>query len=562
MERFTESSYLQIVSFVILGNAKCPSGFFRVFNRCGQYIRHQKERNLVLFVFLVLFSVIPYIAFPQTANADFHYVVSFPKSSKHTCNVELHGSKWKQDTIHLKMPQWMPGYYQLMGYAKSVENILAKDEKGKNIPVEKINDNTWAIAGIKNKSFLVSYTIRTDRQFVANSYVDSAHAYLIPENTFLYTAGFLHTPVSVNILIRKEWHKIATGLEPVTGKPHEFTAPDFDILYDCPILIGNLEELSSFKIKGIEHRFIGYNMGNFDKPLFMDNLKKMVEAAVAIIGDIPYKQYTFIAIGPGRGGIEHLNNTTIGFNGSGLNTPAAINKTMNFIAHEYFHHYNVKRIRPFELGPFDYDNGNRTNLLWVSEGLSVYYEYMIVKRAGLADTRTLLSDFEGNLNAVENNAGRLYQSLQQSSYSTWNEGPFGTQGTEPGKTISYYDKGPLVGLLLDFEIRNATQNSKSLDDVMRFLYWKYYKEEHRGFTEAEFQQACEQVSGSSLAGFFEYIYTTKELDYSKYLTYAGLKIYKQVIDPNDKKNTQKLTITRMENPTALQSVILHSWLGE
>ncbi len=215
---------------------------------------------------------------------------------------------------------------------------------------------------------------------------------------------------------------------------------------------------------------------------FSENLKKIVESAFAIMGDIPYKQYTFIAIGPGRGGIEHLNNTTFGFSGNDLHKPEAMNRMMNFLAHEYFHHYNVKRIRPFELGPFDYDQGSKTNLLWVSEGLSVYYEYMVVRRAGLADEQTLYADFEKNININENNPGRLYQSLAQASYKTWSDGPFGTQGEEKDKSISYYDKGPIVGLLLDFTIRHVTQNKESLDDVMRLLYWKYYKELKRGFT--------------------------------------------------------------------------------
>lgn len=456
----------------------------------------------------------------------------------------------------------MPGYYQVIEYSKSVEKMKAMDGRKKNIPIQKLNDNTWIITGIKNKSFFVKYSIRTSRQFVANSYVDNGHAYLIPENTFLYIDGFLKTPVSVKLLFNNGWKKIATGLDPVTNRPNEFTAPDFDILYDCPILIGDLEELPSFTVKGIEHRFIGYKMGKFDHTPFMENLKKVVEASVAIIGDIPYKQYTFIGIGPGRGGIEHLNNTTISFDGNGLDKPAAMNQMMNFLAHEYFHHYNVKRIRPMELGPFDYDKGSRTNLLWVSEGLTVYYEYLIVKRAGLVDASTLFADLEGNLNAIENNPGRHYQSLQQASYNSWSDGPFGTSGNEPGKTISYYDKGPLVGLLLDFEIRNATQNKSSLDDVMRLLYWKYYKEKGRGFTEAEFQSTCEEVAGVSLKNIFEYVYTTKELDYAKYLLYGGLKMEKQDVTVSGKPNQQKFKIVRIENPSPSQEAILRSWLGE
>jgi predicted metalloprotease with PDZ domain len=199
-------------------------------------------------------------------------------------------------------------------------------------------------------------------------------------------------------------------------------------------------------------------------------------------------------------------------------------KTYFFLAHEYFHNYNVKRIRPIELGPFDYDNGSRTKMLWVSEGLSVYYEQMIVKRAGLCSEDELFNAFRSNIQAYEGKPGRLYQSLTEASYETWSDGPFGRTGDDVNKTISYYDKGPAVGMLLDFKIRHETKNKRSLDDVMRTLYEEFYKQKKRGFTEDEFRQVCEKVSGTSLADVFDYVSTTKEVDYKKYLDYAGLDI--------------------------------------
>lgn len=479
--------------------------------------------------------------------------------ASHVFHVELNSSGWNSDTIDLKMPKWMPGYYQLMHYAGAVENFSAKTRSGKNIPVKNINENSWQIIITGNSSFSVSYDVRAERQFVAQSFLDSSHGYIVPAGLFLYADGFIRNPVSVKVELFSQWKNIATGLELIAGKTNEFTAPDFDILYDCPLLLGNLEELPSFNVNGIEHRFIGYKPGDFDRVKFMNSLKSIVEAGVDIIGDIPYKKYTFIAIGPGRGGIEHLNNTTVSFDGSGINTEAGMNRIMVFLAHEYFHHYNVKRIRPLELGPFDYDRENRTNLLWVSEGLSVYYEYMIAKRAGLSNEQTLFKNFEKNINAVENNPGRLHQSLAQASYETWGDGPFGTQRKEAGKTISYYDKGPAVGLILDLAIRHETQNRKSLDDVMRFLYRHYYKKLQRGFTDAEFQQACETVAGASLSSVFEYVYTTKELDYNTYLSYAGLKL--EPVTVPEKANKQ-FTIQRLDNRDSLQSAILRSWLGK
>src|SRR5690606_34871540 len=197
--------------------------------------------------------------------------------------------------------------------------------------------------------------------------------------------------------------------------------------------------------------------------------QKIIAATVDLFDDIPYGQYTFIGIGPGRGGIEHLNSTTVSFDGNQLKTQEDINRTLNFLSHEYFHHFNAKRIRPFELGPFDYDLGSRTNQLWIAEGLTVYYEYIISKKAGIKDTQTFYSDLESHINTVENNPGRQHQSLSQSSYNTWSDGPFGNMGKEKGKTISYYNKGPLVGLLLDLNIRELTNSKASLNDVMYLL---------------------------------------------------------------------------------------------
>jgi len=275
--------------------------------------------------------------------------------------------------------------------------------------------------------------------------------------------------------------------------------------------------LPAFTVRGVQHRFIGYKMGSFDESLFMNTLQKAIEQGVNIIDHIPFKEYTFIGIGPGRGGIEHLNNTTVSFSGNELKTPADINRIMNFLSHEYFHHYNVKRIRPVELGPFDYDKGSKTTQLWISEGLSVYFEYLMVKRAKIVDREMFLNNLANNITAHENNPGKVHQSLLQASYNTWSDGPFGTSGVDKNKTISYYDKGPVVGMLLDLAIRNASKNQFSLDHVMRHMYKEYYQRLQRGFTDAEFQAACEQMAGTSLASEFEYISTTKELDYQKYL---------------------------------------------
>ena len=490
---------------------------------------------------------------------DLYFTVSIPSDNINEFHVQLSAGGFMNDTVEFKLPRWMPGYYQVMNYSEKLKNISARDRKGKDIPVSRINQNTWQIVTRRNSSFELSYDIVADRRFVANNYLDSTRAYIVPPASFLYITGHLGTPVSVSLKSDRKWNMAATGLDSVPGRQWEFIAPDFDILYDCPILIGNLEELPSFMVNGVEHRFIGYRPGNFNRDEFILNLKKIVQAAADIIGDVPYSQYTFIAIGPGNGGIEHLNNTTVSFNGNGLDSKASMIRMMNFLGHEYFHNYNVKRIRPYELGPFDYDRENRTNLLWVSEGLSVYYEYLMVKRAGLTNEQEFLSSLANNITTVENDSGRFYQSLAQSSYNTWDEGPFGNRGRGPDRSISYYEKGPVVGFLLDLAIRNYTGNERSLDDVMRYLYREYYKKMNQGFTDAEFQQACENIAGTSMSREFEYAYTAKEIDYSAYLPYAGLQLE---MTRSNENGTRRYHITRSGDINRVQQEILSSLLGE
>ena len=202
---------------------------------------------------------------------------------------------------------------------------------------------------------------------------------------------------------------------------------------------------------------------------------------------------------------------------------------------------------------------NRTNLLWMSEGLTVYYEYMLVRRAGLASLQDFFTDFESNINAVENDPGRLYQSLTEASYNTWSEGPFGRQGKEGDRSISYYDKGPAVGLILDLAIRHHSENTKSLDDVMPYLYYHYYKNLDRGFTDAEFQRACELMAGNSMSEEFEFVNTTKEIDYNLYLSYAGLKLTE--VQSQD-SGLRKFAIQKVDNISRDQEAILRSWSGQ
>lgn len=454
------------------------------------------------------------------------FTVSMDNPATQQYHVTLQYTSPANASLDFKMPVWTPGYYQIMDYAKAVANFTATDATGDTLQWTKTANSTWQVHSNATKTVMLSYDVLAKKQFVAESYLDETRAYIIPGALFLYLDNELRHPVSVQFKPYAKWHGlVATGLDSIPGRNNTFLAADFDVLYDSPLLMGDLEVLPSFTVRGIPHYFIGYKMDAFDRQQFINDLKKIVESASNIIGDIPYTHYTFLAFGPGRGGIEHLNSSSLSFSGGeGFDSPEARKSLYSFIAHEYFHHYNVKRIRPIELGPFDYSKENKTNMLWVSEGFTVYYEYLVNRRAGLTTDEDVFNEFTENLKAYENKPGHLFQSAAQSSYDTWSDGPFGRQGDEAYKTISYYDKGPLLGLMLDFNIRHATNNNHSLDDVMRTLYNKYYRGLKRGFTDAEFKQECEKAAGTSLQEVFDYAYTVKPVNYPKYFAMAGLNI--------------------------------------
>lgn len=339
----------------------------------------------------------------------------------------------------------------------------------------------------------------------------------------MHVDGYLNHPVRVTFQKNDTQDKISTGLDPVEGMPDTYSAPNFDILYDCPVLIGT-QEILRFDVRGIPHTIAIEDLGDFDREKFVADIKTVCEGAVRLFDHIPFEHYTFLMMESGGGGLEHLNSMAVFYNPSGWFNPRGYTRWLAFIAHEYYHLYNVKRIRPKALGPFDYDRENYTHLLWVSEGFSVYYEYIILRRAGLLTRQEFFDQVRGFIAGYENRPGRLFQSAEEASFDTWMQF-FNRSENSANTTISYYDKGAALGLLLDLKIRHETENRVSLDDVMRTLYREYYQEHGRGFTDAEFRRECEKASGCPLPEIFDiYVSTVQDIDYPKYFSYAGLEI--------------------------------------
>ena len=450
------------------------------------------------------------------------FTVSMPQPSTHIFHVAFRSEGLQGEIEDFKMPVWTPGYYGIGDYARNVRDFRAEDGAGRPLPWEKVTKNTWRVAAGNAPAILVSYDVYGATSFAAQTFLGENRAYISPTGLFLHVAGRIQHPVTVTIQPPPNWTRISTGLDPVPGRPNTFSAPDFDVLYDCPVLLGN-QEVRQFEVQGIPHRVVIENVAaGVDREKMLADLKRMVETATRLIGDVPYKHYTFLMMGTGNGGIEHANSASIAFNGNSLNTESGYQRWLSYVAHEYFHNFNVKRIRPIALGPFDYDKENLTDMLWVSEGLSVYYQDIVMVRAGLSTRDQYLDKMKNSITRFENAPGRHYQSATESSLNTWGTGS--GVGADRNTSISYYDNGAMLGAMLDLKIRNESQNRRSLDDVMRALYRKYYLGKKRGFTDAEFREECESAAGGVLTEVFEYASTTKDADYAKYFAYAGLQV--------------------------------------
>jgi predicted metalloprotease with PDZ domain len=474
-------------------------------------------RRQTLLIFASLFcSALAY------AQGNMAFTVSMPQPASHTVHVTFRCDGLKGELQDFKMPVWSPGYYGVGDYSRNVSNFRVEDAAGHALPYEKTARNTWRVAAGNAPVVVLNYDVFGNTSFAANTLVAEDRAYLSPSGVFMHLASRVEQPVTVAIQMPSGWKQIATGLEPVKGRPNTFLADNFDVLYDSPILMGNQEYLQ-FDVKGVPHYVaMEFVPESVNRPKMLADLQKMVTAATQLIGDVPYKHYTFLMVGRGNGGIEHLNSSSDFFNGESITSEAGYLRWLSFIAHEYFHNFNVKRIRPIALGPFDYDQENLTHMLWVSEGLSVYYEDLVLVRAGLMTKEQYLGKMASAIGSFENASGRHYQSATESSMNTWNSGS--GVGGDRNTTISYYNNGAMIGAMLDLRIREGSKNQKSLDDVMRGLYRKYYQEKKRGFTDAEFRAECEAAAGGDMTEVLEYAATSKEVNYAKYFALAGLKL--------------------------------------
>ncbi len=463
---------------------------------------------------------------PQTvgiSSNQFTYRISIPEPANHLLHVELAIANWQHNFIDLKLPVWTPGSYLVREYAKHLQNFEATDAAGEKLSWQKISKNHWRVNNSNSSQIKISYRIFCNELTVRTNHIDNTHAFFTGAAVFMYVPEQQKQSFQVEIHIPKENWQIATALPNVANRSNVFYAKDFDTLVDSPFEIG-IQEQHEFTVLGKPHRLIIWGQHNADVQRIVRDTATIIAVEAEIFGGLPYDRYDFILhAGNGFGGLEHKDSTVLLYNRLGFRKEESYLQFMNLVAHEFFHTWNVKRIRPKALETFDYDNENYTGSLWFSEGTTSYYDQIFPLRAGLYDAKHYLKLVSKSITRLQTTFGRNVQSLYESSFDTWIK-LYRPDANTHNNQISYYLKGELVSMLLDLIIRDQTNNLRSLDRVMQIM-WERFGKDEIGFSEAELHEVIEQVAGIDLTDFWNnYLYGTKEIDYNYYLDPFGLEL--------------------------------------
>ena len=451
------------------------------------------------------------------------YRVTFPERQNHYFSVRADLPTGGKSSLNVWMAAWTPGSYKIRDYARFVEEITAHSPAGSPLQIEKIEKDKWQIACTGLEAIRIEYRVYARESTVRTNWVESAFAMLNGAATWIIPQGSESNPYDVQFILPSDWEHCETGLPAhPSGDAHRYLAPDYDTLVDCPVVIGNLD-IQEFEVEGIPHYLIscgGDDLWDFGKAA--EDCEKIVLAQIAMWGSIPYESYRFLSmVNESGGGLEHKNSTLMMTSRYTFREPDRYRRWLGLVSHEFFHTWNVKRLRPIALGPFDYRREVHTDDLWVVEGVTSYYDDLMLARSGLMDKKQYLKALSGQVGSLQRTPGRKVHALSECSHDAWTHYYQRHEGSV-NSTISYYTKGAVVAFLLDAEIRKATDGEKSLDDAMRLAYERYSGE--RGYTSAEFRECCSEVAGQSLAGFFARAVDSKEeLAYTPALEWLGLR---------------------------------------
>lgn len=450
------------------------------------------------------------------------YTITFPQPASKTFNVQVTVPTGKRESVEMMMAIWSPGFYGIQNYANSVTTFSATAPDGTALDVQKPNPSRWTIKTGGRPTISVSYTLSAPRGSNLSNGVTETSAVIIGPSTYITLVETAHRPAEVRLDLPSGWVGSMTSLDAAPDrKPNHYIAPDYDILADSPILAGVDLSNTEFTVGGIKHYWTYLGKAEWEGSKVAAAITPLIEEHIRFWGGLPYKKYAFLNIvtAGGGSGVEHLNSVAITGAGREPADQTARFRNAAFISHEYFHAMNVKRLRPIELGPFDYEHSPVTTGLWVGEGLTSYFGDLLAARSGMGSAEDYLFICSRHITDLQTKQpGRRVQTLEQSSSQMF-------ERLAADKKVDYYIKGPVVGLVLDAHIRKLTSNTKSMDDVMRLEY-KRYSGEH-GYTGPQFNQTVSDAAGVDVSALLhKLIATTEEVDYTEMLDWFGLQFTK------------------------------------
>ena len=461
-------------------------------------------------------------AWADSSRVTYRVVLKEPQTQ--TFEVEIEVRDVSGPHMDFILPTWRPGRYVVLDFAGDVSHVVAYDSEGNELPLAKRDKTPWRVTTRGIERVRLRYQLYANELSKRTRHVDDSHAFLSGSSVFMLVEGRRDVPVRVVVEAPDGW-KISSGLDSSPGEPYTLVAPTYDVLIDAPLEIGT-HEIHTFEVDGLPFELAIWGRGNYVAETLVADLQKLCSEQIRMWGDAPFSRYVFllhVTSGAG-GGTEHLNSTIMQTSRDSFAPRKKYRRFLGLVAHEFFHTWNVKALRPAGLMPYDYTKENYTPLLWVAEGTTSYYGPLTLVRAGLRKPREYLRELSKSIQSFRERPGRHVQSLDMSSFDAWTK--FNKSNAHsPNTTVSFYRKGALVSLLLDLEIRQRTADAASLDDVLRTLYQRFALQ-GRGYSRADLLATINAVSGSDFSEFFRrFVGGTDELPLEAALDHAGLRIH-------------------------------------
>lgn len=458
---------------------------------------------------------------------DYQYSLTWDNPRTHYYQVELQTAASAGAATVFEIPAWRPGRYFIQDYAAAVTGFAALDVEGKPLAWQKISNHAWQVQNPKNGAVTVRYRYFANTLDAGASMLDASMAYFNPSNLFMHVRGEYARACTLRVpSMGADW-QAATSLAKLPGSKNAFTAPDYHEFVDAPTVLSPTLKTLHSHIDGVDYYFhfqgpFANNKGVEDA--YQNNVGKIIREEAAIFGGVPFKEYHFIYhLLPFNMGhaVEHSYSSCYAMGSALTESPEAIAGLNAITAHEFFHLWNVKRIRPAAMWPYNYQQEAYTRLQWFTEGVTDYYAELTLVRAGLIDRKEFYKSMAGTIEWLENSYAARMVSCEQASFDSWLER---SAYAIPHHRISYYTLGTRVGLLLDLMIRAETKGKNSLDDVFRQLYKDYYQA-GKGLEEDAVQRMVQAVAQHDFADFFRrHVAGVEPVDYQAILGPMGLAL--------------------------------------